>query len=249
MRTPRGYASVERVRHGWRRDAGAVARRALAISLAAAAVFAAVTVAVARGDANRLDSWTWFWVVFHRHHPAVTVARLLTDVLSPPVDIAVLLVAAWRTARRRTTWRPLLVAVGAAAAVTAAVLLVKGSLGRPPPPVRGIPPAVALAQSHGGSYPSGHTATVLVGYGTLVLLGTAPGSMRRRLWLAAIGLLTLLVGASLVYAGYHWVSDTIGAVPLAVALLAAVAAADPSGRVQPPTGEATATSFADTLSP
>jgi membrane-associated phospholipid phosphatase len=56
------------------------------------------------------------------------------------------------------------------------------------------------------AFPSGHTATFLVCLGTLALL-------------AAVAVGTLLVAASLVYDGFHWLTDTLASMSLGVAVL------------------------------
>src|SRR5206468_1068686 len=101
------------------------------------------------------------------------------DALSPPVDAAVLLLGSLVLALRRRTRRPLLVALGVLAALGVAVLATKYGIARPGP---------RDTTAHGGSFPSGHTASVLGCYGTLAVLLSAPGTRRRQALLAGAAL-------------------------------------------------------------
>ncbi|WP_234806414.1 phosphatase PAP2 family protein [Mycolicibacter nonchromogenicus] len=70
-------------------------------------------------------------------------------------------------------------------------------------------------------YPSGHTALLVAVLGMMVLVA---GSALARIWaLAAAILLSLLGILGLVGCGYHYVTDTVGAVMLATALVSATA--------------------------
>lgn len=197
-------------------------------ALAALVVLVALAVSVASGG----------WVVGLDHHVRAAVdarqvgwfehdAAVLTDVFSPPVDATVLVLVATLLAVRRRTWRPLVLAAVALVLLTAAVLGMKHGLGRPSPSWTG------SASAHGGSFPSGHTASVLVSAGTLMLLRWRPASPRRRdplrstdgsgrsaVGWSAVAALTTLVGGALVYAEYHWLSDVAASVLLGTAELA-----------------------------
>jgi undecaprenyl-diphosphatase len=126
-------------------------------------------------------------------------------------------------------------------AVTAAVVVgMKYAVGRPAPFLAG-------SGSAGRSFPSGHTAATLAFLGAAVVVATRPGARRRRLLAGAV-VLTVLCAACLVYADYHWLTDTVASVALGAAVLSALVATDPAVR-QPAYGAAAATSFADTFAP
>jgi membrane-associated phospholipid phosphatase len=189
----------------WRRGA------ALAVCLSA---FLVITVLVATSTLDHADSHLRDavdrWGRGRYWRPVDRVG----DALSPPVDAFVLALGALVLSLRRRSRRPLLVAIGVLAALGAVVLTMKYGIGRPGP---------RDTEAHGGSFPSGHTAAVLGCYGTLALLLSAPRTRRRVALLAVTALLTVLVGAALVYDDYHWLSDVVASVTLGIALLIVVA--------------------------
>ncbi|MFF9674846.1 phosphatase PAP2 family protein [Streptomyces eurythermus] len=124
-------------------------------------------------------------------------------------------------------WLPPLTAIVLMALVPAVVVPLKEWTDRPGTPV--VPPAT-------GYFPSGHTATAVVAYGSaaLLLLPWLRSPAARRALAAGCGVLVLGVSYGLVRHGYHWPLDVLagwclGAVPLA--LLARVTSR--SGRGQP----------------
>ncbi|WP_371497126.1 phosphatase PAP2 family protein [Kitasatospora sp. NBC_00374] len=140
--------------------------------------------------------------------------------------------------RRRTDsprwWLPLPVAVLAGAAVPALVVPTKTFFARPGP--FGMP----LTPEQLGWYPSGHTATSTIAYGTAALLiGRELGRRARRLLYTATALLCAGVGWGLVWSDYHWLLDVLaswclgGLVLWALARRLAPPAAEPAGPAQP----------------
>ncbi|MEE1931113.1 phosphatase PAP2 family protein [Streptomyces sp. TRM 70351] len=92
-----------------------------------------------------------------------------------------------------------------------------------------------------GYYPSGHTATAVVAYGTAALvLASRLRSRPARCGVAAVAaLLVLGVGAGLVRRGYHWPLDVVGSCCLGGLLLLALhTAARPGPRPTRPRGAA-----------
>lgn len=141
------------------------------------------------------------WVLGHRVADLQQVCRFFTDVISPPVDVAVLLVlGAW--------WRRLPAAIVTVAALAAGVLSLKYGVGRPNPDS-------ALSSQ---AFPSGHTASVLACAGTIVALTPVSGRLRKVLWVA-VGCLTTVIAAALVYMNVHWLSDVIAGAAVAVLVL------------------------------
>jgi hypothetical protein len=136
----------------------------------------------------------------------------LVNVFDPgSVSLILAVVLAFAAIRARSL-RP--VVAPAAAGVTGAVLVVllKGMVGRPDP--------------HGGisglgSYPSGHTLTLMLGAG-LALLLLWPEPRWWHLVLPVIPGVAMTVGV--VITGMHRASDAAGSILLAEALIAAVAA-------------------------
>ncbi|MFJ1707963.1 phosphatase PAP2 family protein [Kitasatospora sp. NPDC088346] len=124
-------------------------------------------------------------------------------------------------------WLPLPVAALAGAAVPALVIPAKAFFARPGP--FGVP----LTPEQLGWYPSGHTATSTIAYGTVALLvGRELGHRARRLLYAATALLCAGVGWGLVWSDYHWLLDVLASWCLGGLVLWAL-----SRRLAPPPGE------------
>jgi membrane-associated phospholipid phosphatase len=77
------------------------------------------------------------------------------------------------------------------------------------------------ADSHGGSYPSGHIIAVVVCLGLVVLM-TQPRA-RRWVWLVP-ALVGGLMGVCILVQAAHWSTDVVGGGLLAVGVLTAVTA-------------------------
>ncbi|MCA1224180.1 phosphatase PAP2 family protein [Streptomyces sp. 8L] len=186
----------------------APARLRLAAASACAVLFALITWQVlARGPLLRLDERLDRTVVGHGPKP---VTAILTDLGSMPVALPVLALALawalWRGARASVLAGALTMA-----AVPALVVPLKIWTDRPGP----------LTDAT-GYYPSGHTATAMVAYGTaaLVLLPYAG----RRATVPAAALLTVATAVALVLRGYHWPLDVIASGALCGLLLLALGA-------------------------
>src|SRR4051795_3130393 len=231
MRIPRGYAS-----RGCHRGGRTVmpARTPRVVVVVALAAFLAITVLVWTGALDGVDNAVWHFGEDHHSDAAVTAARLLTDVLQPLVDAIALLVGAAVLAHRRRgatpppppvvvlavvpaprrrAAPPLAVAVIVIAVVSAVVLGLKHSMDRP------------LPHSHGHGalgFPSGHTAATACFLGTYAVLVAQGERRRRRRLLGLVAAVTALVVVALVYAGYHWLTATLGSLALSVAVLAAL---------------------------
>ncbi|MFE9905563.1 phosphatase PAP2 family protein [Streptomyces achromogenes] len=159
-------------------------------------------------------------------------SQLLSDLgnvqVAVPVLLLALALAAWlgRARGARRWWLPPLTAAVLMALVPAVVVPLKEWTDRPGTPA--VPPAT-------GYFPSGHTVTALVAYGSaaLLLLPLFRSPAARRALAAGCGVLVLGVSYGLVRHGYHWPLDVLagwclGAVPLAV--LARVAGRSEHGR-------------------
>lgn len=178
----------------------------------AAAAFILITILVAAGVLDRADRDVLEFCARHYHRTIAAGANHLTNVFSPPSDAAVLGIGAGVLAWLRRRPRPFLLAALTGWATAAIVYFIKNWVGRPLPHSFEPP-------GHGNGFPSGHTASFLVCYGVLALIATRPGTRSRRVALTVVGAGTLVIAASLVYDGFHWLSDTVGSMALGVALL------------------------------
>ncbi|MFG2958751.1 phosphatase PAP2 family protein [Streptomyces sp. NPDC048291] len=179
-----------------------------------ALLFALITwQVVAHGPLLRLDSRLSSALV----HPD-RFSELLSDLGNAQVAVPVLvLVIAWVARRGRATgtdrwWLPPTAAAVLMALVPAVVVPLKEWTARPGTPV--VPPAV-------GYFPSGHTATAAIAYGsaTLLLLPWLTSAAARRTTVAVCAALVLGVSYGLVRRGYHWPLDVVASWCLATVLL------------------------------
>nr|WP_237419420.1 phosphatase PAP2 family protein [Kitasatospora sp. SID7827] len=150
------------------------------------------------------------------NHLGVALSDLGGGLVAVPVLLACAGPAAWLARRggRPRWWVPVPVAAAAAVLVPLLVVPAKVWFARPGP--YGDP----LAADQWGWYPSGHTATASIAYGTaaLLLARVLPAAAGR--WLgAAAALLCLGVGAGLVWSDFHWLLDVVASWCLAGLLL------------------------------
>lgn len=122
------------------------------------------------------------------------------------------------TGIRSRWWFPLPTAAAAAVLIPLLVVPAKAWFARPGP--YGLP----LAADQWGWYPSGHTVTSAVAYGTAaVLLAGRLGAVAARRLYAATAALCAGVGGGLVWSDYHWLLDVLAGWCLAGTVLWAVA--------------------------
>ncbi len=204
------------------------------IVLMAAGLWAFIGVAewvVEQEDVYLVDEPLLEW--FHSiRTPGVTA--FLTGVTNTfgPVILPIALIVAglvwWRVTG--AWWEPMLV-LGALALATVLGLILKNFYDRPRP-LEDFQSVPGVEESF--SFPSGHT----IGAATLVLvtgyLAWRGDRHARTLvgWAVGALLLTLLVGGSRLYLGYHFLTDVLGGVCVAVFTLGVVAGVDRHRRVR-----------------
>ncbi len=145
-------------------------------------------------------------------------SELLSDLGNIQVAVPVLVLALvhvlWRgrSAGTRRWWLPPLAAAVLMALVPAIVVPLKDWTARPGTAV--VPPAV-------GYFPSGHTATAAVAYGsaTLLLLPWLRSPAARRVLVGVCAVLVLGVSYGLVRRGWHWPLDVVASWCLCTVLL------------------------------
>lgn len=183
-----------------------------------AVLFALITwQVVAHGPLLRLDSRLSSALV----HPD-RFSSGLSDLGNVQVAVPVLLAAIAYVGRRgRATgmdrwWLPPTAAAVLMALVPAIIVPLKDWTARPGTPV--VPPAV-------GYFPSGHTATAVIAYGsaTLILLPWLASARARRLAVGTCAALVLGVSYGLVRRGWHWPLDVLASWCLGTIMLTALA--------------------------
>jgi undecaprenyl-diphosphatase len=202
-------------RRGWQRNA-------LVTSLASAVTFALLAwYAVAATGPARVDPSVQDFVLRHRVGWLTDTFRALTFLGSTPVLAGILVafgVLVW-TSRRDV--------IGALVPVVALVVTVlaknaaKALIERPRPS-----PLLAIGSNTGFAFPSGHAADSLAAFALVALIASADRSLRakRIIWSCAV-VVILVVGASRVYLGSHWLTDVLGGWALALAIVSMLAGA------------------------
>lgn len=176
-------------------------------------------------DLAQLDEPVLHALASGRSDVLTSVLTAVTTASGPVVLPIVVLIGAlaWATLGRQR-WQAGLLA-GAMIASTLASLAIKHVVGRPRPPLdtMTIPGAETTY-----SFPSGHTigaATLLLVVGYLAWV-RRPTARALLLWLVVAGLGTGAVALSRLYLGYHFVTDVVASVALAVSVLGGVVAID-----------------------
>lgn len=164
------------------------------------------------------------WFVAQRSPGVTSVWEIVTTLSSPTyMTILGIVVAALWAAVRRELWRPALLL--AAMAFTAVLsFVVKGLVGRPRPPAADF----MMGPDASFSFPSGHTlgAAVFVLVAAYLLLSRRSAAWGRAAAVGAAVVLVPAVACSRLYLGYHWLSDVMASLALALVVLGLVMAVD-----------------------
>lgn len=175
-----------------------------------------------------LDAPVHDGLVASRNPLATAILAAVTTVTSPlwMTVIGCVVALAW-AAWRRELWRPALL-VAAMAATFAVSTLIKHDVGR----ARPVASDFMLGPDDALSFPSGHTFGAGVFLCVLCYLlvaarGTRTGKLSTSvLAFAAAAAGTLVVAFSRLYLGYHWLTDVLAAMGLALAVTGIVILAD-----------------------
>jgi membrane-associated phospholipid phosphatase len=171
-----------------------------------------------------LDKPSLEWLTAWRTPPLTTFMQGITALMSPPVVVAVTILGAciW-TWYKKEYWRPLLLisAVSGSFVISTTLKLLT---------TRTRPPSIdmILPLETGYSFPSNHTFGVAV---CVLVLGYLLYSRNRSVYLllswVIIGTMSItLVSLSRMYLGYHWFTDVIASVALAIVILGLVVLID-----------------------
>jgi undecaprenyl-diphosphatase len=159
------------------------------------------------------------FIAGHRLGWLTPVVELVTWLGSSFFIVPIGLVAGGTLWLRRRTWQPL--AMLAAAFLGAAGLydIVKPAVGRARPPA-----ALQVGGPDiGRAFPSGHATQSISFYAMLavvLIIWYAP--RHRRVFAVAAALIILVIGASRLYLGVHWLTDVLGGYALGLAWFAVV---------------------------
>ncbi len=183
-------------------------------------------------DLTVLDQPVLSWLVTHRS-TAMTAALGAITLVSGPIVLPVLVAVGCLTwgLSSRSWWRPGLLAA-AMVVSTLVSLAVKSSVARPRPPA--VDMVVPGAETT-FSFPSGHTigaATLVLTLGYLLLAHQLTATRVVGWSAAAVGWVGV-VGLSRLYLGYHFLTDVVAAVALALVTVGVLAALDQGRRRRP----------------
>ena len=189
-------------------------------------MFAGVLDAVnEQDDVWRVDEPVLEWLAAHRVGWLTSLATGVTNTFGPtilPVLVAVGCGVWWLVTRR---WRDPALLVAAMLLAVAVSTAIKALVGRPRPPEMSMSvPGVETS----ASFPSGHT----IGAATLVLVLAYLVARSRRTWRATVVwavvsvVVIVVVAATRLYLGYHFVTDVLAGACLAIAVLGVVVCVD-----------------------
>lgn len=186
-------------------------------------------------------------VEHYRSAPLTTVMIVLAAAFGPvAMPIIVLITTVWWFLKSDHAWRPLMLA---AAMLTGVILAetIAHLVGRPRPPVS----QMLFGVDHTFSFPSGH----VLGIANFLLTGSYLWFSRSRNLareitgiVVAVVLLAVMC-ANRIYLGYHWPTDTLASVCLALLELGVVIGVDTWRTVSTPTRSAPATAKGDETTP
>ncbi|MEV0643975.1 phosphatase PAP2 family protein [Phytomonospora sp. NPDC050363] len=173
-------------------------------------------------DIAAIDEPAVGWLVEHRVPALNRVQIAITDLGGSLLLTLGVVVATVLVARSRKSWTPVWLSLTGLGGIQILVNVIKLLIGRQRPN----PPA-QLVTATGYSFPSGHSATSLVGFALiawLLCMVTRSATAKATAWTAgAVG--TVAVGLSRIYLGVHYPSDVLGGWTLGLTWLAVLGTA------------------------
>ena len=171
-------------------------------------------------DAALADPHVTAWVVAHRTEWLTGALKVLTWLGSTAVIIPAGLAIGLYFLVRRRDWQPLALLTAAFGGAVGLYHIVKTLVGRPRPPA-----AIWIGHYTGASFPSGHATQSAAFYAMLaIVLGTGLSLRMRAVVWGAAALVVLIVGASRIYLGAHWLTDVLAGYALGASWVAIVVA-------------------------
>jgi undecaprenyl-diphosphatase len=185
-------------------------------------------------DVALADPHVTAWVIAHRTGWLTSALQVLTWLGSTAFIIPAALATGLYFLIRRRDRRPLALLTAAVAGAVGLYHIVKALVGQPRPPG-----AIWIGHYTGAAFPSGHATQSAAFYAMLAIVLSARLSIRWRaaLWSAA-ALVVLIVGASRIYLGAHWLTDVLagyalGAAWVAIVVTILLTTSPGTGRVKP----------------
>jgi undecaprenyl-diphosphatase len=175
---------------------------------------------VGHDDTALADPHVTAWAIAHRTGWLTGALQVLTWLGSTAFIIPLGLAIGLYFVIRRRTWRPLALLAAAVAGAIGLYDIVKPLVGRPRPPA-----AIWIGHYTGAAFPSGHATQSAAFYAMLaIVLGAGLSARRRTILWSAAALAVLIVGASRIYLGAHWLTDVLAGYALGATWVAIVVA-------------------------
>ena len=165
------------------------------------------------------DQGVTTFVTSHRLGWLTPVMQLVTWLGSSFVIIPLGLAVGGYLWLRHHTWRPLVMMAAALLGAAGLYDIVKPAVGRARPPA-----ALQVGGPDlGNAFPSGHATQTIGFYGMLAAVLIIWYAPRHRVpFVIGAALVTIVVGASRLYLGVHWLTDVLGGYALGLTWLAVV---------------------------
>lgn len=215
-------------RRGWVVDRGpqvAIVIGLLLVVLGTAGFLGVFDAVQENDDLAALDRPVLQGLAEARSEPVTVVLTVITTVTGPEVLPVLVLVGTLTWGLWRKQWWQAGLLAGAMIVSTLVSVTIKNAVARPRPPVDTM--TVAGVETT-YSFPSGHTigtATLLLVVGYLAWI-RRPRVASLVLWFVVIVVGILVVALSRLYLGYHFVTDVVASMALAVAVLGGVVVVD-----------------------
>jgi undecaprenyl-diphosphatase len=190
------------------------------IALISAVVFGVLLWSVlAHGGLAAWDPAVAVFVAGHRLAWLTPIVQLVTWVGSSFFIVPFGIAVGGYLYLRGGTWRPLVMMAAAFAGAAGLYDIVKPTVARPRPPA-----ALQVGGPDlGWAFPSGHATQSIAFYGMLaIVLILWSGASRRLLVAVGAGLVIIVVGASRLYLGVHWLTDVLGGYALGLTWISLV---------------------------
>ncbi len=191
--------------------------RYIYISVAAACFLGVLATILRVPFVHQIDIWAATFGITHRTPALTSLAQLLTDSAETFMYIGIttlgILVG---IAQKR--WQYLGAALVSMSLGQIIRLSINESIHRMRPPSGNW-----LGFAHGYAFPSGHTASAVIGYGLMAWLLWQLAPKIKPLLILIATLLALSVGLSRIYLGVHWLTDVTAGILFGISWLALTA--------------------------